>query len=54
MPRAVPRIGAFLEQVLFGFRSTVEYELIRTRSHQNPLLHHPELDLKNLLQVFVA
>src|ERR1017187_9331004 len=54
MPCPVSRIGAFLQQMVFHCLRAVEYELVRTRSHQHALLHHPEFDVQNLRQMLVA
>ena len=49
--RAVFGIRALLQQKAFRFRSAVEHELVCARRHQDALLHHPQLDLEDLLQV---
>src|SRR5581483_10848876 len=44
-------ISPLMEQEALHLRGAIEHELVGSGGHQDALLHHPELDLQNLLQV---
>ena len=51
MPRPVLRIGALGQQEALHLRRAVEHKLMRARRHQHALLHHPQFDFQDLLQM---
>ena len=51
VPRSILRIGTFRQQEVLHLCRAIEYELMPARGHQHSLLHHPQFDFQNLLQM---